>query len=507
VNIARIVSKNAQRFPQKVAIVDEGQRSNYQELDRRVNQLGNALLARGIEKGDKIGLFLPNCKEFLESFFAVTRIGAVVVPINFRLIGKEISYVLNDAEAKALIFSRNFQELIWKTKENFHTVKTLIEVARGKSSLLHYEDLVSAGSDSEPTVGVEMDDIALIMYTSGTTGFPKGAMLSHGNLFWNSVNVNSHHGFRPEDVSLILLPLFHTAGLNFQTIPVLQAGGSVVLLQEYDARRILSLFKQEKVSSTFLLPYMWKEISEIPDLESWDIFSLRLMISGSSPTPIPVIQRLGKVFKGEYVLNFGMTEAGLNCVLDSRDIVRKNLSIGKPTMFVEMRIIDEQGKDVAIDEVGEIVLRGPTVTPGYFKLGKATEEAKKGGWFHSGDLAKFDREGFIFIADRKKDMIKSGGENVYSREVESVLESHPKISEAAVIGVPDEKWDEAVKAFIVLKAGEQLTSEEVIAYCKEHLAGFKKPKHVQFVSALPRNAVNRVMKGDLRKMNKENEPS
>jgi len=501
-NIARIVDKNAQRFPQKIAVVDEGQRSNYQELNHRLNQLGNALLAHGTEKGDKVGLFLPNCKEFLESFFAVTRIGAVVVPINFRLIGKEISYVLNDAEAKALIFSSNFKELISKTKENFNTVKTLIEVGRGKSGVLNYEDLVRAGSDSDPTVRVEMDDIALIMYTSGTTGFPKGAMLSHGNLFWNSVNVNSHHGFRTDDVSLIFLPLFHTAGLNFQTIPVLQAGGSVVLLQEYDAGKILSLMKHEKVSSTFLLTYMWKEISESPDLESLGISSLRLMISGGSPTPIPVIQRLEKVFKGEYVLNFGMTEAGLNCVLDSKDIIRKNLSIGKPTMFVEMRIIDEQEIDVPPGQVGELILRGPTVSPGYFKLPEATREAKKGGWHHSGDLAKLDGEGFIYIVDRKKDMIKSGGENVYSREVESVLESHPKVLEAAVIGVPDEKWDEAVKAFVVLKPGEEMVPEEVVAYCKEHLAGFKKPKYVQFVYSLPRNAVNRVMKGELRKLEK-----
>jgi acyl-CoA synthetase (AMP-forming)/AMP-acid ligase II len=247
---------------------------------------------------------------------------------------------------------------------------------------------------------------------------------------------------------------------------------------------------------------MWKEISEVPDLESYGISSLRLLIYGSAPTPIPVIQKLQQVFKGEYVLQMGMTETGLNCVLDSKDVIRKNLSIGKPTMFVEERIVNDQEKDVEIGEVGEIVLRGPTVTAGYYKLPEATREAKKGGWFHGGDLAKFDEEGFIYIVDRKKDMIKSGGENVYSREVENVLEAHPKILEAAVVGVPDEKWDEAVKAFVVLKSGEQMTAEEVIAYCKEHLAGFKKPKHVQFISALPRNAVNRVMKGELKKMSK-----
>lgn len=499
-NIGRILTKNAERSPQKIALVDGGRRCSFQQFNQKVNRLGNALLAKGIQKGDRVGVLLPNGQEFLISFFSLAKIGATAVPINFRLVGKEISYVLNDAEAKALIFSTGFKDRISQTRENFKTVKGLVEVGALEPHAWSFERLTENGSEAEPQVEVGMEDIALIMYTSGTTGFPKGAMLSHGNLHWNSVNVNSHLCLSPRSVSLILLPLFHTAALNFQSIPTLQAGGTLVLMQNYSARGIVKLFKEEAVTTTFLLPFMWKEISEVPDLEEYGISSLSLMVSGSAPTPVPVIEKLRRVFGGEYALNFGMTETGLNCVLDSKDIVRKELSIGKATLFVDLRIVNDREEDVKVGEVGEIVLRGPTVTPGYFNLPQATREAKRGGWFHGGDLAQFDEEGFIYIVDRKKDMIKSGGENVYSREVETVLEAHPQIAEAAVIGVPDPKWDEAVKAFIVVKPGEVLSSEEVIRYCARHLAGFKKPRQVQFVSSLPRNAVNRVMKDMLRKM-------
>lgn len=501
-NIARILTKNVDRYPQKVALVDGEKRCSYQELNRRVNQLGNALLANGIEKGDRVGLLLPNCKEFLESFFALAKIGAITVPINFRLVGKEISYILNNSEVKAVIFSNNFQELILKTKENFKTVKNLIVVGGEESNIVGYESFIESGSEDEPKVDVRTDDITLILYTSGTTGFPKGAMLSHGNLHWNSVDINCHHGFHTEDVSFILLPLFHTAALNFQAIPVLQVGGTVVLGQRYSPREILKIFKEERITSTFLLIFMWKEISELPNIANYKISSMRLMISGGAPTPIQVIEKLQQIFQSEYVLDFGMTEAGLICTLDNKDIVRKNTSIGKASMFVDLKIINDQGREVSVGEVGEIVVKGPAVTPGYFKSSQATKEAFKGGWFHSGDLAKLDEEGFVYIVDRKKGMIKSGGENVYSREVENVLESHPKILEAAVIGIPDKKWDEVVKAFVVLRPGEQMTPEEVVSYCGEHLAGFKKPKHVQFISSLPRNAVNRVMKDVLKKMPK-----
>ncbi|HEY8488267.1 MAG TPA: long-chain fatty acid--CoA ligase [Thermaerobacter sp.] len=356
-----------------------------------------------------------------------------------------------------------------------------------------------AHGTAEPQAIVSFFDPHLMMYTSGTTGRPKGAVLTHSNSVWNAVNMLlNEEGLETRDVVLTVAPMFHIGGLSVYTLPALFKGCTVVLERQFDPGRTLELVQREQITVLFLVPAMWQALMYHPEFDRYDLSSLRSLVAGGAPCPLTVI-RFFQSRGFRFLEGFGMTETAPDvAILNSRDAERKNGSIGLPVHTVELRIVDEAGQDVPPGEVGELVVRGPNVCAGYWNNAEATREAFRDGWFHTGDLARQDEEGFYYIVDRKKDMLISGGENVYPVEVEQVIVQHPKVMEVAVVGAPDDRWGEVPVAFVAVKPGQTLTLEELAAFCEGKLARFKIPKRLFIVEQLPRNATGKVLKHILR---------
>ncbi len=498
--IGRLISHHARHRAQAVAVVDGARELTFAMLNQRVNRLANALAGLGIGKGDRGAILMRNQHQFLESYFAYSKLGAIAVPINFRLTADEIAYVLDDSGAKVLVMDSEFAAPVAAC---YHALNAPpIVIATGSVDVptaRDYEATLRAASDDEPSEdALATDDPNLILYTSGTTGFPKGALLSHANQFWVSLNIRHYYGFGETDRSLVTLPLYHTAALNFSVVPFLHVGSSVVLQRAYDPEQVLALIAGRECSSLFILPSMWKEVADQP-LHLHRLGSMRHLVSGGALSPLDAIGRLLAVTGGRYSFLMGMTEVGTFLTyLPPEHAFRKNGSIGRETLHTAIRIVDEAMQELPPGDVGEMVIRGPSVFSAYWNKPQETAAAFNCGWFHSGDLVQRDEEGFLYIVDRKKDMIRSGGENIYSVEVERVIDRHPAVAEAAVIGVPDPYWGESVRAIVVLKAGAQASSDDLVAWCRSNLASFKKPRSVAFVDALPRNATGKILKHVLR---------
>ncbi|MBA1148188.1 long-chain fatty acid--CoA ligase [Ectothiorhodospiraceae bacterium WFHF3C12] len=491
-----------EQHPQNEALIFGDTRLDYGTLNSRVNRVAQALAARGVDKGDRVSLLMLNSNAFLETFFACAKLGAIAVPLNFRLSPGEISFILADAGARVIVYHPRFTPLF--------------ESIRGETALEHgiavcgpdeapldgdadYERTIAEQPDAEPQALVRQDDPLMMMYTSGTTGKPKGAVLTHANPTWITLNTQlSELAIRSDENILTVAPLFHIGGLAIHTLPALHLGGKTILHAMFDPEETLRTIERERVGALFLLPAMWQALTQVPNFDDYDLSSLRYLVSGGSPCPIPVIE----FFQGRglpFIEGFGMTETTASaCVLGNADAVRKNGSVGKPLTHVQMRIVDEDDNDVAPGETGELVLRGPSIFKEYWNRPEATADDCRNGWFHSGDLARQDEEGFYYIVDRKKDMLISGGENVYPTEVEQVLYKHPKVQEVAVIGVPDERWGEVPMALVVPPQGETVTLEEIEDYCRDKLARFKTPKHLAVLEELPRTATGKVLKRELR---------
>lgn len=501
--IGNWVTVHARRTPQRLALIDgnTGQRTTYGELEQRTNALADALRARGTRKGDRVAMMALNSPQFLEVAIAVAKLGAVLVPINFRLVAPEVRYILEDCAPGVLLASQQVMAVAREAAQG-GCVRHLIELpsaqqrAAGESG--EYESLIAGASSARVPVSVGQDEVATLMYTSGTTGFPKGVMLTHGNHLWNMLtNVSMSEGLTPRDISLAAAPLFHIGAFGIFTLPLLYLGGASIVLESFSPAGWLGAVEQHRPTLAFCVPAMWAAI-HAAGLQGRDIGSLRYTVSGGAPCPVVLIEALrsaGLVFTE----GFGLTEtAPIASVLDAADVLERAGSIGKPIAHVEYRIADDAGQDVPPGETGELLIRGPNVFIGYWQKPEATAEALRGGWFHSGDLARQDEAGYYYIVDRKKDMVISGGENVYPAEVEQVLYRHPGIAEVAVIGTPDARWGEAVTAVVVPKAGAQIDEAGLIAWCRERLAHFKCPRVVQFIDVLPRTATGKVLKRELR---------
>lgn len=492
---------HAQHYPRREAMVIGDRRLDYGQLLERTSRVAGVLAARGVRKGDRVALLLLNGNAFIETLFACARLGAIAVPINFRLSPAEVEFILDDCGAQVLVYHSNFAPLVAPIRQNTPLAHALY-VAGAGAHMPGDEDYEAALAAAQPPASitpVAQDDPHLMMYTSGTTGRPKGALLTHGNTTWNAFNLLlSEAGLNAGDIVLTVAPLFHIGGLNIHTLPALYKGARVVMHPHFDPAETLRLVERERVTTLFLVPAMWLAISQMPDIGQYDLSSLRVLMSGGAPCPITVIEFFQK--RGlRFLEGFGMTETAPNaCFLNSYDTLRKNGSVGKPLTHVQMRIVDADDRDVPQGETGELVLRGPNIFAGYWNRPEATAEAFRGGWFHSGDLARQDEEGFFYIVDRIKDMLISGGENVYPTEVEQVLYRHPAVREAAVIGVPDAKWGEVPLLVVAPKEGMHLTLEEVRSFCEGKLAHFKVPKQVVEVPALPRTATGKVLKRELR---------
>ena len=501
-NIGHLLTLSANKFPDRPALLFEDKRFTYREFNQRANRFTNAVLGLGLKKGEKVAVLLFNSNHFVEAYFGTIKAGGVFTPINFRLAAEEVLYILNHSDARVFVFGREFTDLVAKIRSQLSKVQSFISI--GKPTVpetLDYEPLLEASKDVEPDQPISEEDECQLMYTSGTTGKPKGAVITHRNVLWNLINTILGREEKEGDTSLVIGPLYHTAALNNHFTVRVALAGTTILIKNFEPRRVMEIIQKERVNVISGAPAVYHLILNLPGIEKYDTRSITKCTAGSSILPDETRRNLLALFpnaQGVYDV-YGCTEASpCITILKAADSLRKRECVGPPLPFLEVRIVDDQDKEVPPGEVGELLCRGPNVMKSYYKDPQATAEALRGGWLHTGDLARMDEEGFIYIVDRKKDMIISGGENIYPREIEEVLYRNPKIQDAAVIGIPDPLWGESVKAFIVLKTGERMKEEEVIEYCRSHLASYKKPKSVAFVDFLPRNPSGKVLKTILR---------
>ena len=498
-----ILGERARLNPDKTALVllDSGERLSYRELDQRAVRCARAWRETlGLDKGDRVGLLAHNRGEYVEAFFAAGKSGVVLVTMGTRLTAHELKHIVSDSGMRALIYDGAFAE----------TVTALREMVEVEHWIALDEPLAAADrAYGELTAGVDPagferercgpEDTYCLLYTSGTTGAPKGVVFPHRQVSWNGYNTVASWQLTEEDVSPIFTPLYHAGGLMAFLTPLFTIGGTIVLHGGFDVSEIWRTIEAERCTVVLGVPTIWKMLMDAPEFETVDLSHVRAFYSGGAPLPhyiIEAYQRRGVVFKQ----GFGMTEVGVNCFsMTAEESRRKIGSIGKPLMFTEVRLVDGEGVEVGTDEVGEIWFRGPHVSRGYWNNPEATAAAlDEDGWFHSGDLARRDAEGFFYVAGREKDMIISGGVNIYPAEIEAALLLHPDVADAAVVAVPDEQWGEVGVAFLVALEGREIDREAITAHLAERLAKFKIPKRFELIDELPRTAYGKVVKGELR---------
>jgi long-chain acyl-CoA synthetase len=489
-NLASIVTESAERTPASVAVRLGGLELTYADLDERSARLAALLREKGLEQGDRVGVMLPNVLEFPISYYGVLRAGGIVVPMNVLLKRREIAFYLEDSGAKLLLAWHGFGD---DAREGAADAGCeLVEVEP--------ESFAKLLGDREPIVELadaDAEDTAVILYTSGTTGKPKGAELTHSNLSRNAeIASQTTCEIREGDVVLGSLPLFHSFGQTVSMNASLRVGATLTLLPKFDPGETLEIMQRDGVTHFYGVPTMYGALLHHPEREQYDT-SLRICITGGAPMPVEVLRGFEDAFGCELLEGYGLSETSPVASSNHPGRPRKAGSIGTPLREVEMKVVDEDDAEVPQGEVGEIVVRGHNVMKGYWEKPEATAEAMRGGWFHTGDMATVDEDGYFFIVDRKKDMIIRGGYNVYPREVEEILYEHPKIREAAVLGVPHDQWGEEIGAAVVLHEGEELAPEEVGEYVKERIAAYKYPRVVWFMDDLPKGPTGKILKREI----------
>ena len=511
-NWSYVAERNAERYPDKECLVGLGKRYTFQQLNDRVDSLAQGFLDLGLGKGDIIAVLLYNCCEYLEITFAVNKIGAVWLPLNFRLAGEEFHYILENAEAKALITEAEFVPVISSLRDGLPNLQHYVLVGdENPQGWLRYDELIDDNRGAQPPHSeVNLDDLHRLMYTSGTTAHPKGVMLTYGNLYWKNIGHLLTFSLTEGDRTLVVGPLYHVGGMDLPGTGTLYVGGSLVILQRFDPVDVLKTIDQEKVTNLWLSPAMTIMLFQEPTFDQYDVSSVRFIIDGGEKMPAPLIKQFTEKFPNAWFADaYGLTETVSGDTFLAKDkMLHKIGSVGKPVPHLRVRVVDDDGRDVAPNELGEICLKGPKVFKGYWKNPEATTAAIKEGWFHTGDIGTMDEDGYLYIMDRKKDIIISGGENIASPEVERVIYELPAVLEVAVVGIPHPKWLEVPKAFVALKPESCLTAEEIIDYCSKKLAKFKVPKEIEFIDELPRTPSGKVLKRTLRDLHRteENKP-
>ncbi len=502
--IADLLHRTAKRLPAKTGLVCGDTRWTFAEFDTVVDRVAAGLGRLGVGKASRVAVLARNSHAFAALRFALARLGAVLVPINFMLKAEEVAYILRHAQAQLLATDSGLAEVARNAAALDTAVKQFVWLPSEEASLpvagmTSFEELARTDG-APPAVDLASTDLAQIVYTSGTESSPKGAMLTHDAVLWQYASCAVDASIASGDVMLHALPLYHCAQLDVFLGPAVYVGATSVITAKPTPDNLLPLIERHQISSFFAPPTVWISLLRSPQFDQTDLATLRKGYYGASIMPVEVLRELARRLPEVGFWNlYGQTEiAPLATMLGPQDQLRKPGSCGRAVLNVETRVVDDAMRDVASGQVGEIVHRSPHLMLGYFHDDERTKAAFQGGWFHSGDLATIDEEGFIFVVDRKKDMIKSGGENVASREVEEMIYRLPAVSEVAVIGVPHPKWVEAVAAVIVVKAGQTLTQQEVLAHCDRHLAGFKTPKAIVFAPALPKNPSGKLLKRDLR---------
>jgi fatty-acyl-CoA synthase len=495
-----VLAHHAARRPDQALTVFEGGVITYGEMAGRAVRLAGGLAARGVGGGDVVALLSYNCPEFLETIFAANYLGAVAMPINWRLAAPEVRYILGHSGARALVADGSLIELADEATRGIES--TLVRASVGSpagAGWIGLADLRATPGDPVP-LPAAADDVHRLMYTSGTTGRPKGVMITHANLAWKNLAHIIEFGFTGSDLGLACGPLYHVGALDLTTTSLIAAGATVIIHRAFDPSEVIDELERSRVTTVWLAPAMVNAIMALPDIEQRDLSSVRVIINGGEKMPIPLIERLQRTFPSAWFADaYGLTETvSGDTFLDRDSMVTKLGSVGRPCLYLELDIWDEQGASVPPGVRGEIVMRGPKVFKGYWKDPDATVAAFTGGWFHTGDVGVRDEDDYLWIVDRFKDMIVSGGENIASSEIERVLYEHDAVLEAAVVGRPDDRWGEVPVAYVVLRPGAGATADLLAEHCRAQLARFKVPKEITFLEALPRNPSGKVLKRHLR---------
>jgi len=491
-------ARRARMTPHRIAIKHDGVGLTYGQLTERVNRAAQALLSLGVQPGDRVAYLGPNHPAFLETLFATGAVGAVFVPLNIRLAPAELSYMLADSGASVLVWAPELADSVAGLGDLPGMRHRIALDAAGKTADKAYEELLAQASAEPLDVRVSLDDVCMIMYTSGTTGSPKGAMLTHGNLTWNCYNLLIDLDLTSDEVALISAPMFHTAALNHTALPVFLKGGTNVLVGKFSPENSFDLIAEHGITLIFGVPAMFRQIAVSPRWPESDLSSLRILHCGGSPVPEILIRRYQE--RGlTFVQGYGMTEAAPGTLmLRPQESISKIGSAGTPHFFTDARVVHTDLSPTEPGETGEIIVAGPNVMKGYWQRPEDTAAAVAGGWLHTGDAAKIDDEGFVYIVDRIKDMIISGGENIYPAEVEKVLHEHPAVQDCAVVGVPDEKWGEVGRAVIVLRDGVTADPQDILDFLGGKLAKYKIPKSVITVDALAHNASGKMRRNEIK---------
>jgi len=489
--------------PDKLAFIDAGKspewRLTYKEANQRANKLANWLKSQGIGKGDRVAILAKDGYEHLDLFFACSKLGAIHTALNWRLHWQELLDIFKNTTPKVLVFSDDFSENVANLTSHF-PLSTLHLDGEGVGNSSHFEATLQAANDIPVTCEtLEAEDTAALIFTGGTTGLPKAAEVSHRMIAWNTLNTVIHD-ITHNDVYLNVFPMFHTGGLFVYTLPQVIFGGTTILIREFNPEQVLSLLEREKVTVFAGVPTMYQMLAQASNWADVDLSTLRFCTSGGAPLPVPLVEKYTEEKGIRFKQGFGMTEFGPGIfALAPEDAIRKAGSIGRPNFFVDAKVLDNEGKPLAAGEAGELVLKGPSYCSGYFNNPEATAASiDEKGYFHTGDMAMYDEEGYFFIVDRKKDMFISGGENVYPAEIEKALYQHPAVHMCAVIGLPDPKWGEVGKACVVLKPNASAGEAELLQFMTDRLAKYKVPKSVSLMDALPISAAGKILKRELK---------
>ena len=504
-NSADILTKRANLTPDREALYDitTGVRYTYAELNERANRAGNLLQEKyGVQKGDRVSILAHNNIAYVDLLFGIGKIGAIFAPLNWRLTSRELMYIVNDCQPKLLIVGPEFVSVYNEMKDAVHIEHVVSLEGATVSGEESYEGLLSQASAAEPKRPlIEEDDAYCILYTSGTTGRPKGAILPHRQVLWNAINTVISWGLSEKDVSPILTPMFHSGGLFVFLVPLFYAGGRLLMARSFDPDASLKLIVDERCTVILGVPTLFQVWMNSPKFAETSFEHVHFFISGGAPCPPPLIEAWNKAKGLNVRQGYGLTEVGVNCFsMTDEEAFRKRGSVGKPIFHSEMRLVDTDGNDVKVGQTGELLIKGPHVCMGYWNNPEATAQSLKDGWFHTGDMARQDEEGYFYIAGRFKDMIISGGENVYAAEVEAVFREHSAVADAALIGQPDEKWGEVGLMIVACKPNQTVNADELLKFCSGRLAKYKIPKRVEFVDTLPYSPYGKVIKAELKAM-------
>lgn len=492
--LSEMLTESARKYFKKYALISQEKSLTYEELEREVKKAAAALKRLGVKKGDTVGLLLPNNLQFVIAYYAVAYLGGIIVPMNIMFKPLEITYIMNDSQAKLLITTEAFAKNAFLAKSNIPLLEHIL--VKGSDEYgLRWEKLLEQEDDTLAAQDIEEDDVLIYLYTSGTTGKPKGAMLTHANLYYNALGMARRSQASADDIYLCVLPLFHSFAATCCMNTPLSQGGTIVLMENFIPQTLLKNIARYKVTIFTAVPSMYAVIASM-DIKDIDLSSIRLCLSGGASLPVEVMQKTQQKLNCIVLEGYGLSETSPVVTFNLLNKIKPG-SIGVALEGIETKIFDDNDQECQLGTVGEIVIKGPNVMKGYLGLPEESAKALRNGWLHTGDLGRMDEDGYIFLVDRKKDLVIVAGLNVYPREVEEVIYTHPAVLEAAVIGIPDKLRGEVLKAVIVLKSEAEICEKDIIKYCRERLASYKVPRLVEFMDELPKNATGKILKREL----------